>query len=217
MKLVYLASTTTAVANKMIREGRRPRDRSERMIFNNYRTMKHIHELKARDITPELIYELHAMVTDGTLTDPSAAGRLRRPDENIVVGDSYGEVFHLPPPAEQLIWCVDEMCKFANRQQTDRFIHPMLKAIMLHFWLAYDHPFVDGNGRTARALFYWSMFYNGYWIFEYITISKIIRSAPAQYGEAFLYSETDDNDLTYFLLYHAEVIQKAIDELYIYR
>lgn len=52
--------------------------------------------------------------------------------------------------------------------------------------------------------------------FEYITISKIILAAPAKYGRAFLYSETDENDLTYFLLYHADVIFRAMNELYTY-
>src|SRR5262249_6349294 len=85
-----------------------------------------------------------------------------------------------------------------------------------HFWLAYEYPFVDGNGRTARALFYWSMLKQGYWLFEYITISKIILKGPAKYGLAFLHSETDENDLTYFLLYHADVVRRAIDELYPY-
>jgi Fic family protein len=200
----------------MIREGRAPRDRSERMIANNYRTMQHILELKNTDLTPDIIFEIHSMVTDGTLDDQSAAGRFRRSDEKIVVGDAFGEVFHVPPPAEELHERISEMCKFANCQTPSGFIHPVLRSIILHFWLAYDHPFVDGNGRTARALFYWSMLKQGYWLFEYITISKILHSAPAKYGRAFLYSETDESDLTYFLLYHADVIRRAINELYKY-
>ena len=210
------ASTTRTVAKKMIREGRPPRDRSERMILNNYQTMQHILDIKHTDITPELIFEIHRMVTDGTLDDQTAAGRFRRSDEQIVVGDIYGEEFHVPPPAEELKGRVNEMCKFANSQTPGGFIHPVLRSMILHFWLAYDHPFVDGNGRTARALFYWSMLKHGYWLFEFITISKILLARPAKYGEAFLYTETDDNDLTYFLLYHANVIRRAIDELYKY-
>jgi len=210
------ASTTRAVAKKMIREGRAPRDRSERMIFNNYKTMQHILQIKDIEISSDLLCEIHRIVTDGTLDDQSAAGRFRRSDEEVVIGDQYGEVFHVPPPAEELTLRVDEMCRFANCQTPGGFVHPVLRSMILHFWLAYDHPFVDGNGRTARALFYWSMLKQGYWIFEYITISKIIHKAPAKYGEAFLYSETDDNDLTYFLLYHANVIHRAIDELYKY-
>ncbi|QQR90923.1 MAG: Fic family protein [Myxococcales bacterium] len=91
-----------------------------------------------------------------------------------------------------------------------------MRAIIIHFWLAYDHPFVDGNGRTARALFYWSMLRSEYWLFEYISISNMILEAPKKYYRAFLYTETDDNDLTYFLLYHLEIIQKAIKALYAY-
>ncbi len=210
------ASTTREVAKKMIREGRKPRDRSERMILNNYQTMQYILEIKNKDITRDLICDVHRMITDRTLNDASGAGRFRRTDENIVVGDDTGNVFHVPPPAEQLDQRFDEMCKFANNQIPDGFIHPMLRSIVLHFWLAYDHPFVDGNGRTARALFYWSMLKQGYWLFEYITISRIILKAPVRYGRAFLHCETDENDLTYFLLYHADVIRRAIDELHLY-
>lgn len=97
-----------------------------------------------------------------------------------------------------------------------KLIHPAVRAIILHFWLAYDHPFVDGNGRTARALFYWSMLRSGYWLFEFISISAILHKAPVQYGRSFLHTETDDNDLTYFLIAQIEVISQALDELHRY-
>ena len=92
----------------------------------------------------------------------------------------------------------------------------MIRSIILHFWLAYDHPFVDGNGRTARALFYWSMLHHGYWLFEYVSISQMILRAPVKYGEAFLHTETDENDLTYFMIYHLDVVNRAVDELHRY-
>jgi Fic family protein len=95
-------------------------------------------------------------------------------------------------------------------------VHPVIRSIILHFWLAYDHPFVDGNGRVARALFYWSMLRHHYWLFEFISISQIIRKAPIKYARSFLYTETDDNDLTYFILYQLEVIRHAINELHEY-
>jgi Fic family protein len=92
----------------------------------------------------------------------------------------------------------------------------VVRAIVLHFWLAYDHPFSDGNGRTARALFYHSMLRQGYWLTEFLSISRSLYEAPAQYGMAFLHTETDDNDLTYFLLHQLQVLLRAIDELYSY-
>jgi Fic family protein len=210
------ASTTQAVANRMIREGRDPRDRSERMILNNYRTMQHILEIKDQEMSRDLIFEIHRMVTDGTLDKPSGAGRFRLPEEEVIVGDNLGEVFHIPPPAVELDRRWDALCAFANGATPEGFIHPLVRSMILHFWLAYDHPFVDGNGRTARALFYWSMLKHGYWLFEFITISKIILKGPAKYGRAFLYTETDDNDLTYFLLYHAEIVRRAIEEMHAY-
>jgi Fic family protein len=210
------ATTTRRVAKDMLRSGRPPRDRSERMILNNYLTMRRIGEVKDDALTKDLVFDLHRLVTEDTLDDPSAAGRLRGPDERVVVGDEYGEVFHDPPDAVELDQRMSAMCDFANGRTPDGFVHPAIRSMLLHFWLSYDHPFVDGTGRTARALFYWSMLHHGYWLFELISISHVIRKAPTQYGLAFLYTETDENDLTYFILYHLDVIRCAIDELHEY-
>ncbi len=217
------AATTRAVAKEMLRTGRAPRTRGERMILNNYLTMQRIAEWKERPLDPELIFEMHRMVTDGTLDNPVGAGRLRRPDENVTVQDVItGEIFHSPPPAEELPDRLAALCEFANGSVLDvgkpegRFIHPAVRAIFIHFWLAYDHPFVDGNGRTARALFYWSMLRQGYWLFEFVSISEILVKAPAKYARSFLFTETDENDATYFLLYQCEVIRRAIASLHDY-
>ncbi len=210
------AATTRKVAKEMIRTGRPPHDRSEQMILNNFKTMQQIGKLKAEPLSKELVLEIHRMITDKTLKDSSETGRFRRADERIVVGDMYNEVFHDPPPAEQLEDRITAMCDFANSKSPAGFIHPAVRSMILHFWLAYDHPFVDGNGRTARALFYWSMLRHGFWLFEFISISQIILKAPIKYARAFLYTETDDNDLTYFILYHLEVIRRAIGQLHEY-
>jgi Fic family protein len=208
------AATTRDVAKDMIRSGRPPRDRSERMILNNYRTMQRIRELREEPLTPELVLELHRIVTHDALDNPDAAGHLRAPGVEVVVDDLYGTVFHVPPPAEQLPERMVRMCAFANGSTPEEFVHPVLRAITLHFWLAYDHPFADGNGRTARALFYWSMLHQKYWLFEFISISSIINKARGRYELSFLHTETDDNDLTYFLLAQVKVIQQAIASLH---
>ena len=218
------ATTTRAVAKEMLRTGRPPRTRGEQMILNNYLTMQRVAEWKERALDPELVFEMHRMVTAGTLDEPDAAGRLRRADEKITVQDVItGEVFHSPPPAEQLLERLQALCKFANgsvldvgKPESGRFIHPAVRAILVHFWLAYDHPFVDGNGRTARALFYWSMLRQGYWLFEFVSISEVLVKAPAKYARSFLYTETDENDATYFLLYQCEVIRRSIATLHEY-
>jgi Fic family protein len=210
------AVTTREVAKEMLRTGRPPRDKSERMILNNYLTMRRIQDFRNEPLSPELVFELHRRVTEGTLDKPDAAGRFRRAEENVRVEDEEGNIFHEPPAAGELPARLALMCRFANGLAPDYFIHPVLRAIILHFWLAYDHPFVDGNGRTARALFYWSMLRQGYALFEFISISQILLRAPARYAEAFLHTETDENDLTYFILHQADVIAQAIASLHEY-
>ena len=143
------------------------------MIVNNYRALQFMRDGMPDELTPASVLELQRILTDGTLDNPDAAGRLQRPDdERIAVVDSTdGSVIHRPPPADQLPARLQALCDFANEGEgPDQFIHPVVRAILLHFWLAYDHPFEDGNGRTARALFYWYMKTRGYWLVEYLSI-----------------------------------------------
>lgn len=216
------ASTTRNVAREMIRQGREPRDRSERMIVNNYVAMQFIREHRHDPLTPSLVFELQSILTRGTLESEDQTGRFRRADEPIEVVDNVSHiVLHRPPPAEQLSERLQSLCDFANADTVAAdaaggFLHPVVKAVALHFMLGYDHPFCDGNGRTARALFYWAMAREGYWLTEYISISKIIKQSPAQYGRAYLHTETDDNDLTYFLIHQLDVVRKAVDALHAY-
>lgn len=214
------ASTTRHVAKEMIRQSRTPKDKSEQMIYNNYHAMRFIDEIKSETLTPSIIFELHTILTRDTLED-AEVGRLRTStDEIYVVDTKTQEYLHTPPLAEQLPERLQNLCDFANQinkiDSNKPFLHPVIKAIILHFMLAYDHPFCDGNGRTARALFYWAMAKQGYWLIEYISISRVIKKASAQYGKAFLYTETDDCDLTYFLLHQLEVIHKAVDDLHVF-
>jgi Fic family protein len=208
------ASTTRKVAKAMIQEGRAPQNRSEHMILNNYQGMLYVRELGGTPLTPEIVRELQRKLTHGALDDPDSAGRYRRADEDIVVEDETGTRLHTPPPAAELEERMQKMCAFANGVDSAEFVPPAVRAILLHFWLAYDHPFVDGNGRTARALFYWAMARQGYWLCEYVSISRILRKARAQYARAYLYTESDENDATYFLLYQMRVLLRAIGDLH---
>lgn len=209
------ASTTHKVAKAMLRESRRPRDRGEKMIFNNYQAMSYIRDVVEHPLSPQLLLDLHEIVTQGTLDDPGAVGRFRTSSDKVAVFDDRDNtLLHDPPPANELESRVQAICDFANGPEQDgEFLHPVIRSILLHFMIGFDHPFVDGNGRTARALFYWSMAKYGYWMMEYISISTILKQGPAQYARAYLYTETDDNDTTYFLDFNLRVILRAIQHL----
>ena len=211
------AVTTRERAKDMLRSGREPIDRSERMILNNYRAVQLISRFKNQPLAPELIFTIHRTITADTLSEGAERNYLRSPEDKIGVYDSRDNtLIHDPPPAEQIEKRLKAMCEFANSTQTGVFLHPVLKAIILHFWLAYDHPFIDGNGRTARALFYWSVLSQDFWLFEFVSISTILRKAPMKYVRSFLYTETDENDLTYFILAQLQVIRRALNQLYSY-
>lgn len=212
------ASTTRRVAADMIRSGRKPRDKSEKMIYNNFLANRYIRTFTNRPLAPADVLDLHRILTEDTLHDPDAAGRLQTPDEErvVVVDNRSNTVLHTPPPASQLSRRLQTMCQFANGEKKGPFLHPVIRAIVLHFWVGYDHPFADGNGRTARSLFYWSMISSGYWLIEYVSISTILKKAFAQYARSYRYAESDENDATYFIVYQLEVLLRALAELEAY-
>jgi len=209
------AVTTRRVAKEMLRSGRQPKSRSEQMIANGYRTIRLLRQRIDRELSVDLLHEIQESMTLNTLDDPGQAGRFRAVDDVFVVDSRDNEVVFTPPPASDLSARIKRLVDFANEPpQSEPFIHPLVRASILHFWLAYEHPYADGNGRTARALFYWYMLKSGYWLFEFLTISRIIHAAPIKYYKAFLYSEHDDNDLTYFLSFQLEVTRKALADLH---
>jgi Fic family protein len=223
------AATTSAVARDMLREQRAPSTHGERMIVNNYRAMEWMRTKSKEPLTPEMLLELHTILTHNTMEEADAVGRWRRDSDDIVVSDETGRLLHRPPPERELPDRIAALCRMANahipgdRSAHDRghhanhaFLHPVLRAILLHFQLAYDHPFVDGNGRTARALFYLSMARQGYWLAEYISLSAVLKRARARYLRSFLFVETDDRDVTYFFVDQLRAIRAAIDSLYAY-
>ena len=209
------AATTSQEAKEMIRSGQQPRGRHERMIMNNYLAMKQVRELAQQEIGLQDLLDLHRQLTEDTLDNLDATGRFQTPqDKRVCIAEGNPRrVLYQPPPAEVLPGRVKEMLKFAHQPLGHSFIHPVIQAILLHFWLVYDHPFEDGNGRTARVLFYWKMLRSDYPLFGFISISAQLKKAPAQYRDSFLRTETDDNDLSYFLLHQLEVMQKAIRRL----
>lgn len=209
------ASTTREVAKDMLKKGEKPRNRSERMILNNYETIRFISANKHEPLTPEMLLHVHELMTAGTLENREDAGRFRTGDEIVVSNGITGEVVHRPPSHELLPEFARELCRFFNEKTpaTTAFLHPIIKGVIVHFLVAYYHPFVDGNGRTARALFYWYMLRENYWLMEYMSISHIIYKSKVSYEKAFLYTECDDNDMGYFITYNLGVIAKAFDSL----
>jgi Fic family protein len=210
------ASTTRRIAKEMIVSERNPKSPDERMIVNNYFLMKEVKKVKTERLTVDMILGFHEIATQGLNENGVIAGQTRT-DNEIFIGDNDGNNIYQPPRYEEIIYRLKQLCDFANEDHAEtKFINPIVKAIILHFMIGYIHPFSDGNGRTARALFYWFMLKNGYNYFEYISISKLLKEAPVKYSKSYLYTEYDDNDLNYFIYYQIDIILRAIDDLRIF-
>lgn len=207
------AATTRKVAKEMLRKKMTPKDKSQQMIANNYQTIQFIVSHKDALLTPELLLQIHQLMTEHTMQNPQEAGCFRSNNDVVVENGITHETVHIPPTYEEIPNFVADLCRFFNEQDAPQFIHPIIRGIIIHFMVAYVHPFADGNGRTARALFYWYMLKQGYWLTEYLSISRVIAKSKKSYEKAFLYTEADDMDMGYFVAYNMRVLQQSFKQL----
>lgn len=208
------ADTSSRYAKKMIAENIKPRNKSEQMILNNYRVLQKIeNEYKDQPLTLGLLQTLQMELTEKTLSEEYIPGNFRRDEDDIVVWYDQ-KIAHVPPKASFVQRELIRLIEYANSDQP--FVHPVIKAIELHFWLGYLHPFPDGNGRLARSIFYWYLTRHGYWAFAYLPISSVIKRSQHDYAYSYIYSEQDDLDFTYFFDYNIRRIVKCIDEFQAY-
>ncbi|SEF45167.1 Fic family protein [Xylanibacter ruminicola] len=207
------ASTTRVVAKEMLRKKKSPQNKAQQMIVNNYSTIRYIVEHKDEPLTEESLLYVHKLMTENTLDDPADAGRFRTNDKVVVADMIEGDIVYTPPTYKDIPDFVKTICDFFNNSNPRTFIHPIIKGIIIHFMVAYMHPFVDGNGRTARALFYWYMLKENYKLTEYMSISRVISKSKASYEKAFRYTENDGNDMGYFVAYNLKALEISFQQL----
>ena len=210
------ASTTRKVAKDMLRKELHPQNKSQQMIVNNYQTIRRVVEEKEQVLDISMLLDVHQSITAHTLEKAEDEGRLRQTDDIYVVDAITGSVAHTPPSHTEIEKLLKDLFDFANDKDDNVFIHPIIKGIILHFMLAWIHPFTDGNGRTARSLVYWYMLKKDYWMTEFLSISRVIYKNKKRYERSFLYTEADGMDMTYFILHNLTVMKKAYEELKTY-
>src|SRR5574344_401590 len=207
------AATTRKVAKEMLKKKMAPRDKSQQMIHNNYQTIQFIVDHKDEPLSEELLLQIHRLMTEKTMQNPDDAGHFRNNNDVVVENGITHETVHTPPSYTEIPQFVDDLCEFFNERNSKPFIHPIIRGITIHFMISYVHPFSDGNGRTARAMFYWYMLRQGYWLTEYLSISRVIAKSKKSYEKAFLYTEADDMDIGYFVSYNLRVLEQSFKQL----
>ena len=207
------ASTTRKVAKEMLRKKVAPKDKSQQMIHNNYQTIQFIIAHKNEPLTEDLLLHIHRLMTENTMLSPDDAGRFRTNNDVVVENGITHETVHTPPSYDEIPQFINDLCLFFNQNDDKQFIHPIIRGIIIHFMISYIHPFADGNGRTARAMFYWYMLRKGYWLTEYLSISRVIAKSKKSYEKAFLYAEADQMDIGYFVAYNLRVLEQSFQQL----
>jgi Fic family protein len=207
------ASTTRIVAKEMLRKKKSPQNKSQQMIANNYNTIQYIVEHKDEPLTEEALLHIHRLMTEKTMDNPEDAVRFRTNDKVVVADMVEGDIIYTPPSFQEIPEFVKSLCDFFNNDNPRTFIHPIIRGIIVHFMLAFMHPFADGNGRTARALFYWYMLKEKYWLTEYMSISRVIAKSKPSYEKSFRYVENDGNDIGYFVAYNLRALEISFQQL----
>lgn len=207
------AATTRQVAKDMLKKQRKPNTNSEKMIINNYDTMQMIRDKRNEKLTPDLLLEIQKSITQETLEKNDDVGKFRDTNDIVVGHSTYAEIIcHRPPDYKKLPNLIKELCDYAN-DDSGNFIHPIIKGIIIHFLIGYIHPFNDGNGRTARSVFYWYVLSRDYWLFEYMSVSRIILRSRKKYDLSYIYTENDEMDLTYFINYNIQCINQSLNDM----
>lgn len=207
------AVTTIKEAKEMLRKRLAPKSKSQQMIINNYKTIQRISEIKNQPFSREAILEIHSLITANTLDDKKEEGVFRKSNEVSAVDSTDNEIVFYPPDVSAVEPMMSQLIHFFNDEDTALHIHPIVKACIVHFMIGFIHPFVDGNGRTARALFYWYLLKKGYWLTQYLSISRMILKSKVQYANAYLYTEHDEMDVGYFIHYQLHIMALAFESL----
>lgn len=159
-----------------------------------------INSLKGK-VDEYLIKKIHKLTVDRILL-PDKCGKYRK-KQVVIRNSTTGEVSFRPPTEIEVPAQVSELIAFINKF-TEQDIHPVLKSGVVHYELARIHPFVDGNGRVARALSTVILFIEGYDIRRFFSLEEYFDSDANSYYRALQSVAENDGNLTYWLEYFTQ-------------
>lgn len=199
------AHSTRAQAEQLIASGERPKNKDEWMLINNFKAMKWVKNNQQTALTKEAILQLHHIVTENTLEgdDVNFQGKFR--NDKVFVGPHEGI------DQTKIEQAINEMIQLTTNNP--RYFHPLLKGILVHYFMGYIHPFFDGNGRTARALFYFKSIRNQLNYVELLSVSAYLRIHGKQYENSFVKVKENEHDLTYFIDFCLDSMLSALKEV----
>ena len=193
-----------------IMKGLAPKDEEENRIFGLKQGFEFISH-KENKITEENIYKLYMMTIGNFLDDESRLeqGNFYRHDTVYVMSD---KVEHSGIDHKKLPEYMKSLVEFANVKDN---INDLLKATMLHFYIAYLHPYFDGNGRMARLIQMWFLIQKGYESTLFVPFSSYVEKSRKKYYDAYTLVEENYKlsgviDITPFLVYFIQNVYEKM-------
>ncbi len=179
------------------------RERDIQEVLNYRKVMEYISEFKAKRVTvsEEMIKTMHQFTVEKILA-PEQCGQYRK-TQVVIKNSRTGEVSFRPPDASMVEGQVADLVAFSNTS-TEQDIHSVLKSGIVHYELVRIHPFVDGNGRVARALSTLILFLEGYDIRKFFSLEEYFDAAPEEYYTALQSVAKAEGDLTAWLEYFTQ-------------
>ncbi len=205
------ANSTRAAAQELIASGQKPKTKDDWMLLNTLEAMKWAKANLHREIDFSLFQDIHQIVTRNTLhgDDANFSGRFR--NDKVFVRSTHGQIKHQGLPWDKVEAALAETSKLISHHE--RFFPSVIKGILLHYLTAYIHPFFDGNGRTARTLFYFKSMKNGLDFVELLSLSAYLKNHGRQYEKSFEKVVDNELDMTYFVDFNLNALLKAVDEV----
>lgn len=160
-------------------------------------------------VTEGLIREIHKRLVRGVRGDSGMPGQYRVV-QNYVMNSRTGEVVYTPPPPHDVPPMMTELVAWLGEAKP---INPVLEAGVAQFQLVHVHPFVDGNGRTARLLSTLCLYRKGYDFKRLFTISEYYDRERAAYYRAIQSVRAGGMDLTGWLEYFTEGLAVQMREV----
>jgi len=179
------------------------RDRDIQEVINYRKAMDFLEEIRAKGegVTEDLIKKLHN-ITVNKILPVEKCGEYRK-TQVVIKNNQTGQISFRPPEASMVSAQIKDLLAFIISPESQD-IHPVLKSGIVHYELVRIHPFLDGNGRVARALSTLILFLDGYDIRKFFSLEEYFDSNAAEYYQALQSVEKEAGDLTRWLEYFTQ-------------
>lgn len=190
------------------------RERDIQEVINYRKVIEYIDEWGIENankaVTQDLLRHLHALTVQKILPEETA-GSFRK-TQVVIKSSQTGEVVFRPPVAMVVEQQITDLVDFINSPESSD-IHPVLKSGIVHYEFVRIHPYVDGNGRVARALSTLILFMEGYDIRKFFSLEEYFDSDAARYYESLQSVEKNNSDLTAWLEYFTEGLSVELNKI----